>query len=447
MSNPVLVRKKLGDILEFQRGYDLPSKCRIKGPYPIISSAGFSGWHTEYKCSGENVVTGRYGTIGEVYYFNGKCWPLNTALFVKNFKGNVPQYVFYLLKSVLKINGKDKSTVPGVDRNVLHQMIVPFHEDSAYQVDICSVLLTIDRMITQNSHICSELEAMAKTLYDDWFVQFDFPDENGKPYRTSGGAMEWNEKLKRKIPKGWKIKTIYDILDIDTTPIDPSTLGDMILEHYSIPAFDENHGPIYQPASEIGSGKFKVFSDAILVSKLNPQYKRLWDPCYVSQHAVCSTEFIVFRPRKLWMRPFCFALLDSDAFSAYMVSKAISSTGSRKRIQPDICASFAFALPDELTTRAFIAMLLPMLEQRKQMQKETYELESLRNWLLPMLMSGQAVVIDADERAHSRNITKDKTYYDQRFEKWLQNRGLAARGEIDSGTLRAIFDSMDDDDK
>lgn len=245
MSNPVLVRKKLGDILEFQRGYDLPSKCRIKGPYPIISSAGFSGWHTEYKCSGENVVTGRYGTIGEVYYFNGKCWPLNTALFVKNFKGNVPQYVFYLLKSVLKINGKDKSTVPGVDRNVLHQMIVPFHEDSAYQVDICSVLLTIDRMITQNSHICSELEAMAKTLYDYWFVQFDFPDENGKPYRTSGGAMEWNEKLKRKIPKGWKIKTIYDILDIDTTPIDPSTLGDMILEHYSIPAFDENHDQWY----------------------------------------------------------------------------------------------------------------------------------------------------------------------------------------------------------
>ena len=110
-----------------------------------------------------------------------------------------------------RVSGNDKSTVPGIDRKVIHEMLVPFHENICDQQSIGGVLYCNDKKIDINSRIGSELEIMAKTLYDYWFVQFDFPDESGKPYRTSGGEMVWNERLKRKIPKGWDVKHLQDI--------------------------------------------------------------------------------------------------------------------------------------------------------------------------------------------------------------------------------------------
>lgn len=151
----------LENILELHRGYDLPEKERTKGNVPIISSSGYSGKHNGYKCDGENVITGRYGTIGEVFYHKGKCWPLNTALYVSDFKGNTPKYTYYLLKYVLKlsINGKDKSTVPGVDRNVLHQIRVPFCNDINEQKRQISILEYLDRKIEVNKKINDNLAA------------------------------------------------------------------------------------------------------------------------------------------------------------------------------------------------------------------------------------------------------------------------------------------------
>lgn len=177
-------KTKLEDILELHRGYDLPECERVEGNNPIISSSGYSGVHNDFKCDGKNVITGRYGTIGEVFYHEGKCWPLNTALYVSDFKGNDARYVYYLLKCFLKklANGKDKSTVPGVDRNVLHQMKVPFCKDIPTQKKIIKTLETVDRKIELNKQLNDNLAAMIKTLYEYWFVRFEFPDENGKPY-------------------------------------------------------------------------------------------------------------------------------------------------------------------------------------------------------------------------------------------------------------------------
>ena len=85
------VHKRLGDLLNLKRGYDLPESQRRPGPYPVISSAGITGYHDEYMVDGQGVVTGRYGTLGEMYYVDGKYWPHNTALYVTTFKGNDPK--------------------------------------------------------------------------------------------------------------------------------------------------------------------------------------------------------------------------------------------------------------------------------------------------------------------------------------------------------------------
>lgn len=203
--------KRLGDLITLKRGYDLPEKVRIAGPYPVISSSGVSGWHNEYKVEGPGVVTGRYGTLGEMYYVEEEYWPHNTALYVQDFKGNDPKYIYYLLSCLGRIRTSDKSAVPGVNRNELHEMAVPAIEDLTSQKKIREVLESIDEKIALNNRIIAELEAMAKTLYYYWFVQFDFPDANGKPYKTSGGKMEYNATLKREIPAGWSVTNIGSI--------------------------------------------------------------------------------------------------------------------------------------------------------------------------------------------------------------------------------------------
>ncbi|ECD9609629.1 restriction endonuclease subunit S [Salmonella enterica subsp. salamae] len=206
--------RRLGDLITLKRGYDLPEKVRVVGPYPVISSAGISGYHNEFKVEGPGVVTGRYGTLGEMYYAEGKYWPHNTALYVQDFKGNDPKYIYYLLGCLGRIRTSDKSAVPGVNRNELHEMEIPAISDPSVQVKVRKVLETIDKKIDLNNRINTELEAMAKTLYDYWFVQFDFPDANGKPYKTSGGKMVYNATLKREIPAGWDVKTLSQIANI-----------------------------------------------------------------------------------------------------------------------------------------------------------------------------------------------------------------------------------------
>lgn len=266
---------------------------------------------------------------------------------------------------------------------------VPYEEQKALISSVCA----IDSKIRLNDRICSELETMAKTLYDYWFVQFDFPDENGKPYRTSGGEMVWNESLKRRIPKGWKAIEYSELVGIENSSINPSSFGKTVMEYYSIPAFDEDCMPTFDTADTIQSGKYRVLKESFLVSKLNPQFKRIWDPYCLTDNAICSTEFMVYKPKDIGVRPICYAIANSDGFYNHMVSKAISSTGSRKRIQPDVSIKYSIAFPlDRFIVDRFCSHYRPILEKIKKARLENYELKKLRDWLLPMLMNGQARV-------------------------------------------------------
>lgn len=261
------------------------------------------------------------------------------------------------------------------------------------QKTLISSVYAIDNKIRLNDRICSELESMAKALYDYWFVQFDFPDENGEPYRTAGGEMVWNEQLKREIPKGWSPIEYSELVDIENSSINPSSFGETVMEHYSIPAFDEDCMPTLDTADTIQSGKYRVLKESFLVSKLNPQFKRIWNPYYLTDNAICSTEFMVYKPKDITLRPICYAIANSNGFYNHMVSKAISSTGSRKRIQPDVSIQYSLAFPlDRFIVDRFCSHYSPIMEKIKKARLENYELKKLRDWLLPMLMNGQARV-------------------------------------------------------
>lgn len=260
------------------------------------------------------------------------------------------------------------------------------------QKKIADVLYAIDLKISNNNRIIGEIETMARAVYDYWFVQFDFPNEEGKPYRSSGGKMEWNETLKRELPKGWTDAMLSSIVQIDNVSFNPLHFADSVVEHYSIPAYDEGSYPVFEPASNIGSGKYRISKDDILVSKLNPQFKRIWDPYCMTELSVCSTEFIPYSCLDKSIRPFCYAVLNSDPFHEFMRRNASSSTGSRKRLTPDDTMRFAFVMPNDDVLEKFVAWYLPVLSKIKVNLLENQKLKKLREWLLPMLMNGQVTV-------------------------------------------------------
>jgi type I restriction enzyme, S subunit len=112
---------RLADLCNLKRGHDLPTSTRTEGSIPVVSSSGVSGSHSETNVRGPGVVTGRYGTIGKVFYIETDYWPLNTTLYVDDFKGNPPRFIFHALGEVDFTNYTDKAAVPGVNRNHLHE--------------------------------------------------------------------------------------------------------------------------------------------------------------------------------------------------------------------------------------------------------------------------------------------------------------------------------------
>ena len=283
------------------------------------------------------------------------------------------------------VKGAKGSKMPRGDKDHIMAYPVPEIENAegvGFLVD------SIYRKIQNNNAICSNLEAMAKLLYDYWFIQFDFPDENGKPYKSSGGKMVWNDELKREIPAGWEVKCISDIGTLDQDSVWPN--NDMVYSHYSIPAFDDSHMPVREEGSAIESNKYLIPENCVLVSKLNPQFKRIWLIIKPQENAICSTEFLPIKAGDIGIY-YLYEVVNSDAFSVHLSQKASSSTGSRKRIDPENCMAFQFASNNRIA-KLYNSKIASLIEQANQIPLENQQLASLRDFLLPMLMNGQVKV-------------------------------------------------------
>ena len=388
MSNAV--PKRLGDLINLKRGYDLPENQRREGPYPVISSAGITGYHDDYMVEGVGVVTGRYGTLGEMYYVDGKYWPHNTALYVTTFKGNDPKYIYYLLSCLGRIRTSDKSAVPGVNRNELHEMAIPAITDRNQQKKIAAVLSALDTKIDCNNRINAELEAMAKTLYDYWFVQFDFPDANDKPYKSSGGKMVYNATLKRDIPAGWRATTLASITPISNDSLNPADFPEKEFKHFSIPVFDATKTYGLELGQTIGSNKFTVLGTDLLVSKLNPWFSRV---IYAMDETdqICSTELVVWRCPTNNLKNFLFLIATSSQFIAHCIQSASGTSNSHKRVNPNVMMRFDLPYQNDVAEK-FGQKISPTLEKLIINHRENQQLTQLRDWLLPLLMNGQVTV-------------------------------------------------------
>lgn len=258
------------------------------------------------------------------------------------------------------------------------------------QKAIAGVLRNIDKKIDLNDRINAELEAMAKTLYDYWFVQFDFPDANGKPYKTSGGKMVYNATLKREIPAGWSSVALSKVTSITNQSLSPADYPDKIFNYYSIPTYDLSNSFGYEYGGNIGSSKFIVSENDILVSKLNPWFNRVIYTCFDGD-AICSTEFVVWRTPNVLMKNFLYMIATSSQFIAHCTQSATGTSNSHKRVNPDIMMRYEISF-DSNIAESLGEKLDPLVKKLIINQQENAKLIAIRDWLLPLLMNGQVTV-------------------------------------------------------
>lgn len=203
--------KKLGDVLTLQRGFDLPLRVRQAGKIPIVSSGGISGEHNEAKAKGPGIVTGRYGTIGEVFFLEEDFWPLNTTLYVKDFKGNHPRYLFYLLQTIDFDQHSGKSGIPGINRNDIHQILVlcpPLPE----QKEIARILSLWDAAIRDTTQLVAAKTRLKRALMQQLLSGARrFPEFEDQAWRTVALGDVLREESRYV---DWDDEAIYQLLSI-----------------------------------------------------------------------------------------------------------------------------------------------------------------------------------------------------------------------------------------
>lgn len=276
----------------------------------------------------------------------------------------------------------------------------PFPENSlSEQEKIADILSVVDDKIELNSKICSELEAMAKTLYDYWFVQFDFPDENGKPYRSSGGEMVWNEQLKREIPKGWNVTTINDMthsyrgVSYDKKYLLPTAEnGILVLRGNNIQnnrlVYDTNVA--YVPCSLVSKEQQIRAHDIILT--MSSGSKDHIGKCTMFQYDSPHTygAFLTkFTPDSDKVG-FVYLSMISDFFKKKI--QAICNGTGINNLTNETFDNLLFPKPGKTILGYFEEIVAPLFEKMGDCDRENEELTKLRDWLLPMLMNGQARV-------------------------------------------------------
>ena len=286
------------------------------------------------------------------------------------------------------MKGSKGTKMPRGDKSQIMNFVIPDLEIDE-QIKIGKLLKSIDQKIQINNQINQELEAMAKTLYDYWFVQFDFPDQNGKPYKSSGGKMVYHPELKREIPEGWGVEKLSSLLEIGRETINPMKTPKEEFKYYSIPEYDVSGSFSYELGETIRSNKFIVEKSDLLVSKLNPWFNRV--VYNLEENAISSTEFIVWKTFNRFEKNFLYQVATSEEFIEYCTRFATGTSNSHKRVSPDIMVGFQ--IPFEKTyIQKFGEITDSIRTQVLQNNVQNQELTQLRDWLLPMLMNGQVKV-------------------------------------------------------
>jgi type I restriction enzyme S subunit len=259
--------------------------------------------------------------------------------------------------------------------------------DEWEQRAIASVLGAMDDKIELNRRMNETLEALARTLFQHWFVD-----------ATQAG-----------LPKGWREGKVSDLATLSRDGLNPSEFPDETFDHYSIPAFDEGRTPKPEKGDTIMSNKFIVPPDCVMVSKLNPRIPRIWLPDLQGQNrAVCSTEFLLATPKPGVSREFLYCLFINESFISVFTTMVTGTSGSHQRVKPESLLAMDTVIPPQSLLRSFTESSAPLFQRINHNIAEFRTLAELRDALLPKLLSGEIRVRHGQRGQNGREELNDE---------------------------------------
>jgi type I restriction enzyme S subunit len=365
----------LDEAILLQRGFDLPAYARESGVIPVVASTGIAGYHSTYKAKPPGVVIGRSGSIGGGQYLTVPFWPLNTTLWVKDFRGNDPRYVYYLLRSIDFTRLNAGSGVPTLNRN--HLKGIPVWVPSpAEQQRIAIVLAALDDRIASNNRVGRLLEEAVATVFRARFVDFV-------------GVEEFKESEVGSIPKEWHIGSIYDVAKVTYGRPFKSSLFNVETGTPLIRIRDLPKGQPSVATPEVRTdarlvrrgdivvgmdGEFRAYSWSGPDAWLNQRV------CVFDPHDHISHAFVL----EAIKRPLAF-------FEATKGGTTVIHLGKR-----DI-DTVTIALPPTELMSEFATTADPLVQLAVELRWESRTLGAIRDTLLPKLISGEIRVPDTDD--------------------------------------------------
>lgn len=394
---------KLKDLLSIKNGKD--HKELNNGTIPIFGSGGIMRYGDKAIYNDESILLPRKGTLSNIQYVNEPFWTVDTIYYtVINKKLTVPFYLFNFLKCLDLTKLNSGTGVPSMTFNSYYDLKVKL-PDLPTQKSIAKVLSDLDAKIELNNKINRELEAMAKTLYDYWFVQFDFPNADGKPYKSSGGKMVYNAELKREIPEGWEAGTLGKIAElIRGVTYDSSEIKD---------ENDEDTVPVLR-ATNI-TGNVLDLDNMVYVPRQNVSKIQLLNRLDIlitmssgSKEHIGKNGFYYF-DKEVSFGAFCAKIVAKKDFRYYLYSYTQSEfmfatiknecLGTNiNNLNGSLVKGFKLVLPPIDLIKKFNEKVQSIYETIGNNHKQNQHLTALRDWLLPMLMNGQVRVKEAEER-------------------------------------------------
>jgi len=358
------LNKRLGDVLTFQRGFDITKNEQSEGIIPIVSSSGISSFHNKFKVSGPGVVTGRKGTLGKVHYISENHWPHDTTLWIKDFKGNLPRFIYYYL-SIMRLENYDVgASNPTLNRNHLHKLKILWPSPHI-QHKIAAILSAYDELIENNNRRIAILEKMAEEIYREWFVRLRFPGHE-------------NTKIVKGVPEGWEVKKVGDL-------------------------FQLKRGKVIS-SKDLISGAVPVIGGGISFSSYHNKANTV-SPTITISASGANAGYVNIYFENVWASDCAFidTTITKSIYYAYLLlkSKQNEITYLQKgSAQPHVYAKDVMDLgvlaPDSNLTANFGSVINPIFNEIRTLRKSLDLLKTTRDLLLPRLISGKLDVENLD---------------------------------------------------
>ncbi|MBQ0159702.1 MAG: restriction endonuclease subunit S [Bacteroidales bacterium] len=377
------MKYKLADLLTIYNGCD--HKHLGTGCIPVYGSGGIMRYVDSALSHGPSILLPRKGTIDNIQYVEGPFWSVDTAYYTKiNTEIANPYYLYCYLCS-LDLSGLVSGTgLPSMTFDSYYHVVVDLPQID-YQNKVANCLMNLDRKIALNRKINAELEQMAKELYDYWFVQFDFPNAEGKPYKSSHGKMVYNDQLKRKIPEGWSNARLIDIANITMGQSPEGSTyngnGDGVLFYQGSTDFGERFPQVRQYTTS--PTRFAKKGD-ILMSVRAPV-----GATNIANNDCCIGRGLCAMNSKIGSITHLYYIIKTFEQRFNHANASGTTFGS---ITKEELHQLPVIKPEQSIINQFESICQPIFDKQMTIGEENNRLVSLRDQLLPLLMNGQVKI-------------------------------------------------------